>query len=254
MDFEEIKRNYERFDDEKLIQLATKEIKTLRKGVIPILEAELAKRKISISEKKEKSGDEKIEKGTKTSNDEKNLMNQMNEFMNSFEIPHILKSGKKYYVNTSLLFLISIIISSIILFLFKPFFGSGLKLIIYITILTVLITIALRKLKIGKIVDIQSDKIILSKYPKMNYGVFRILVLIQILLNSIEKIQINNIDILKIYQRKNLTDKGFYIEVIDKHSKNKNNYRVFLESLLENDKAQVMEVIKLKIMESKNVA
>ena len=46
MDLESIKRNYENFDDEKLVRIATKEISSLRKEVRPIIEAELKKRNI----------------------------------------------------------------------------------------------------------------------------------------------------------------------------------------------------------------
>ena len=46
MNLEDIRRNYENFDDEKLIEIATKDIQSLRKEVIPILEAELLKRNI----------------------------------------------------------------------------------------------------------------------------------------------------------------------------------------------------------------
>ena len=56
MDLDDIRENYAKFDNEKLIKLATEEIKSLRKEVIPILVAELAKRNISITKKKTKKG------------------------------------------------------------------------------------------------------------------------------------------------------------------------------------------------------
>lgn len=160
----------------------------------------MVKRKISISEREEKLVQENIEKEKNKPKEEEKLMNQMSEFMNSFEIPHILKSRKKYYANTTLIFLISTLFSFIFLVLFKSFFGGGIKLIVYLIILTVLITITLKKLKVGKIVEFQADKVILSIYPKMNFGIFRVLVLIQIAFNLLEKIEIKN---------KNISEKRF---------------------------------------------
>src|SRR5690606_41606652 len=104
--------------------------------------AELVKRKISISDEKEKITEDNIQKEIKPPNEEKEHMNKMNEFMISFEVPHILKFGKKYYVNTTLLFLNSFTFSLIVLLLFRLFFGGGVKLITFFIILTVLLTIA----------------------------------------------------------------------------------------------------------------
>lgn len=250
MDLENIKRNYEGLDDEKLIKLATIEINSLRKDVIPILEAELIKRNISISDEKEKIAGENNHKET-APKEEKGLMDQMNEFMVSFEIPHILKSVKKYYANSTILFLNAFIFSLIIFFLFQVFFWAGLRLILLFIISTVLLTMVLKKIRAGKIAEIQPDKVIISKYPKLNFGIFRIFVLIQIVFNLLEKIEIRNKDLSKIYKKNDFTDKGFYIDKVDGASKEKKSHRVFLEALSENDRKQIIEVIKLKIEELK---
>ena len=52
MDINEIKKNYENFDDEKLIILATSEINSLRPEVVPILNAEIKKRNLSLEKNK----------------------------------------------------------------------------------------------------------------------------------------------------------------------------------------------------------
>ena len=254
MDLEDIKRNYEKFDDEKLIRLATTEIKSLRKEVIPILEAELIKRNISISDEEEIIEENNVQKEEKATKLDNELINQMNDFMISFEIPHILKSGKKYYANTALLFLNSIIFSLIVLFLFKPYFGGGVKLITFFIILTILFTIGLKKLKVGEITNFQAEKIIVSKYPKANFGLLRIVFLNLIAFNLLEKVEIKNENILAMYQKNDLTDKGFYIDVINSLSNKKESHRIYFEALSESDKKQIIEVIKQKIEELKNVA
>lgn len=250
MDLDEIKKNYAKFDDSKLIKLATKEINSLRKEVIPILAAELAKRNISIKNEGQKDNEENIEKEIKQTTSKETVMSQMTEFMNEFETPHILKVGKKYYVNISLLFIISVLFTLILLFLFKSIFGGGIRLIIYTLLTSVLLTIALRKLGLGKIAEIKPDKIIFSKYPPLNFGVFRILVLFQMGINTISKLELDYKNISRIYQKNDLTDKGFYIETIDNLTKK--DYRILLEVLTEYDRKQIMEVIKIKIKESKN--
>lgn len=252
MDLNEIEKNYARFDDEKLIRLATKEINSLRKEVIPILAAELAKRNISITNEGQKDNEENIEKEIKQPTSKEKVMSQMAEFMNEFETPHILKAGKKYFVNISLLFIISILFTLILLFLFKSIFGSGIRLIIQTLLTSVILTIALKKLGLGKIAEIKPDKIIFSKYPSLNFGVFRILVLFQMGINANNKLELDYKNISRIYQKNDLIDKGFYIETVDNLTKK--DYRIFLEVLSEYDRKQIMELIKMKIKEHTNVA
>jgi len=48
LDFNEIKKNYERFDDTKILRIAEKESKGLRDEVIPILLEEIEKRKLGV--------------------------------------------------------------------------------------------------------------------------------------------------------------------------------------------------------------
>ena len=245
MDLDNIKRNYAKFDDEKLIKLATKEITTLRKEVIPILEAELAKRNISIKNEGNSTNEEKVEKEINQTLSNETVFSQMNEAMNVFEMPNILKVGKKYFVNTPLLLIISILFILILLFLFQSIFGSGFKLILYTLLFSVLLTIGLRKLDFGKIAEIKPDTIILSKYPPFNFGIFRILILFLIGINAVSKIELDFKNISRIYQKDDLNDKGFYIETNDNVTKK--NYRIFLEVLTEYDRNQIIEVIKSKI-------
>ena len=249
MDLDDIRENYAKFDNEKLIKLATEEIKSLRKEVIPILVAELAKRNISITKKNQGREEKKSQEQTTS---EKTVMSQITEFMNEFETPHILKVGKRYFVNTPLLFVISILFTIIFLLLFKSLFGTGIRLIFYGLITSILITIALRKLSMGKIVDIKPNSVNFSKYPNINFGVFRIFVLFQIGLNAINKKELKYKNISRIYQKNDITDKGFYIETKDNITEK--DFRIFLEVLSENDRKQVLEVVKIKISEEKNVA
>jgi len=245
MDLEDIKRNYARFDDEKLIKLATKEITSLRKEVIPILEAELAKRNISLKNEENSIHNEKVEKEINHNSSNETVFSQMDQLMNVFEMPNIIKTGKKYFVSTPLLFIISILFILILLFLFKSIFGSGFKLILYTLFFSVLLTFGLKKLDFGKIAEIKPDTIILSKYPPFNFGIFRILALFLIGINAVSKIEIDFKNISRIYQKDDLNDKGFYIEINDNVTKK--NYRIFLEVLTEYDRNQIIEVIKSKI-------
>ena len=106
MNLEDIKRNYENFDDEKLIEIATKDIKSLRKEVLPILEAELQKRNISLADEQEKNTKKNnTQQENKKQGNKNDIFTEENiAFMKSFETPYILKHGKIYYVNKSLAF------------------------------------------------------------------------------------------------------------------------------------------------------
>lgn len=243
MNLEDIKKNYENFDDEKLIQIARKDITSLRKEVVPILEAELLKRNLSlVDEKEQKTTDKK----TKQSNKNEIFTEENIAFMKSFETPHILKHGKIYYIKSSFTFFFAALISFLFLLLFKPYYLGGIRLILSIIILSVLLKIVLSKIGFGKIAEVQRQKITLTKYPIVGFGIFRIILLVRIALNSLGKIEINYRDITSIYQKNTLTNKGYYIDVIDSVTREKLNYRVFLEILSNDDRKQILEVIKQK--------
>ena len=233
MDLNDIKRNYENFDDEQLIKLATEDIKSLRKEVVPILIDELKKRNISINDKEKKSNPSL----------ERLLSNDIKQFMSSFEMSHILKSGKTYYVNNAVLFLNSVLIVIVIFFLTKYVFGAGRILMFSIVFVVVLMSL-LKKIGAGKIVEVQPNRLVVSTYPNINYGYFRIFILIQALLNLLPKIEVKYNNITNFYQKDTLFNKGYYIEILENF--NKSEHRVFLEVLSEKDRNQVIEIINAK--------
>ncbi|MCL5126915.1 hypothetical protein [Algibacter sp. L4_22] len=244
MNLEDIKRNYENFDDEKLIEIATKDIKSLRKEVVPILEAELLKRNISLVDEEEKT----ITKTKKKQGNKNEIFTKENiAFMNSFEIPHILKNGKAYYVKGGITTIFSILLAVLlVLFLFKSQFGGGVKLILSTIIASVLFKMLLSKLNFGKIAEVQAAKIILPKYPTVNFGVFRIFILIRIALNNLGTYEFNFRDICNVYQKNKFANKGYYLDIVNSASRETTSHRVFLEVLSENDRNQILEIIKQK--------
>lgn len=249
MNLEDIKRNYENFDDEKLIEIATKDIKSLRKEVLPILEAEIQKRNISLADEQEKNTKKNnTQQENKKQGNKNDIFTEENiAFMNSFEIPHILKNGKTYYVNSNITYIFSILLAVfIVLFLFKSQFGGGIKLILYTIIASVLFKMLLNKLNFGKIAEVQPSKIILPKYPTVNFGMFRIFILLRIALNNLGSYEFNFRDISNVYQKNKITNKGYYLDIVNSTSRETTSHRVFLEVLSENDRNQILEIIKQK--------
>ena len=248
MNLEDIRRNYENFDDEKLIEIATKDIQSLRKEVIPILEAELFKRNISLADAQERTSvKSNTEPNTKKKKEDKIFTKENIEFMNSFEIPHILKNGKAYYVKGDITTIFSILLAVLlVLFLFKSQFGSGVKLILWTIIASILIKLILKKMNFGKIAEVHPTKIILPKYPTVNFGMFRIMILIRIASNQLGMLEFNYRDISRVYQKDTFTNKGYYLDIINSTSRETESHRVFLEVLSENDRNQILEIIKQK--------
>ncbi|MCL5245198.1 hypothetical protein M4I21_05215 [Cellulophaga sp. 20_2_10] len=252
MDLNEIKKNYERFTDDHLILIATKEIESLREDVVPILETELKKRNICIEEGKAKITKKRSTPKAEPPLEEDLPMEDIVSLKNSFEIPNIQVSGKKYYLSTSLLFIISIVCSIALTFSFKSFFGGGTKLILLTIIVSVLLKIIFGKIGLGKLADIYPNKFILLKYPNSNFGILRVLVLFGVLLGLLPKIEVNNKSLKKFYKKDELTNKGFYIEFSNSFNGKVNTQRVFLELLSENDKMQIIKI--LNIITAKNTS
>ena len=247
MNLEDIKNNYRNYDDDILIKLATDDINSLRKEVLPILEAELKKRKLSITDKPKYSKEQFENPFAK----EKYFYSD--EYLDYFKsnnkksINHI--NEKKFFINISSLLLL--IFSLIVGFVLLNRSIIGARLIVFAIVLLFIIKLVLSKLSIGKIAEIKYDKVILTKYPNGNFGVFKILVLILVAVNGLKKIEIPYKKISKFYQKNVLTDKGYYIEIVEGVS-SKKKYRIFLEILTKNERKELIEVISSKIVETKN--
>ena len=117
MDIEDIKKNYESFDDDKLIKLATKEINSLREEFIPILKAELKKRNLSTKSQKTYSKEQfenPLAKEKLFYSDEHIQYFKSNE--NSLTKS---ENGKVFFINNGLSFLISTLFTIITIILLK---------------------------------------------------------------------------------------------------------------------------------------
>ena len=249
MDIEDIKKNYENFDDDKLIKLATKEINSLREEFIPILKAELKKRNLSTKSKKTYSKEQfenPLAKEKLFYSDEHIQYFKSNE--NSLTKS---ENGKVFFINNGLSFLISTLFTIITIILLKSIIGS--RLILFAIIITFIFKFVLSKLNIGKIAEFTINKVIISKYPIGNFNIFRIFILFQIALNGLKKIEINYKSILKIYQKNDLFDKGYYIDFIDNMTGNLISHRVFLEALSKNDKSKLLKILKSNVINRKTL-
>jgi hypothetical protein len=187
-----------------------------------------------------------LRKKTKQSDKNEIFTEENIAFMKSFETPYILKHGKIYYVNKSLTFFFAALLSFLIIVLFKSHFFGGIRIILSVIILSVLLKMVLSKIGFGKIAEIQRKKIILTKYPIVGFGIFKIILLVRIALNSLSKIEINYKDITNIYQKNTFTNKGHYIDIRDSVTRETLSYRVFLEILSKDDREQIIEVMKQK--------
>ncbi len=250
MNLNEIKSNYEKFDDSVLIKLATKEIHSLRPEVIPLLKAEIQKRNLSL---------------------DNNEYTQEKSFENSFPKEKILYSVEHldYFKSTSKIqlenvknksFFLSFFLKSITfiiliftIFLFLSFkFNWVIQLILLIILILSAIKVIQEKKDLGKIAQLKKDTAILSQYPIINFNIFRILATLQIGLNGLRKIEVEYKYISKIYKKKTLFNNGYYVNFYNKTINDNMNKRIYLEGLEKKDLKEFLELIKYKCIESKN--
>lgn len=227
MNIEEIKTNYQNFDDSVIIKIAKNESESLVSEVKQILKDEILKRNLS--------------------SDLIEIIEQKQEYNTSGKFEKIIVDNKIYFANKFFRF-ISILSISIICFLLivKPLIGGGgIKMAFWVIILFFIIRIFIPN-KIGKIIRVKTDSIIFSLSPSGNFGVFRVIVLIRVVFSQLSKIEIKYNQIIKIYQKTELLNSGFYLEYKNPETNQSSEKRIYLDIIDKNDLEELIEFLKYK--------
>ncbi|GAA3618888.1 hypothetical protein [Flavivirga jejuensis] len=228
MNIEEIKTNYQNFDDSVIIKIAKNESESLVSEVKQILKDEILKRNLS--------------------SDLIDIIEQKQEYNTRGKFEKIIVDNKIYFANNFFRF-ISILSISIICFLFivKPLIGGGggIKMVFGVIILFFIIRIFIPN-KIGKIILVKSNSIIFSLSPSPNFGFFRIIVLIRVIFSQLSKVEINYTQIIKIYRKTELLNNGYCVEYKNQETNQISEKRIYLDVIDKKDLAELIDFLKYK--------
>lgn len=228
MNIEDIKHNYEHYEDAVIIKIARHESDSLPETIKQILKAEILKRNLS--------------------SDLIDIIDKKTEYTSKGKFENILLNNKVYYANN--FFRVFSIISIVLICFFafiKPFVGFALlKLIFWGVILFFVIKLFFPK-QIGKIIHIKKDTITLSLYPSLNFHVLRIVGILKVIFNQLDTVEVQYNQIIKIYKNTNFLDGGgYYIKYNDLKTNKIIDERLYSDVLTKNDFNEFIQFLKYK--------
>jgi len=218
MDIKNIKENYTKFDDEKIIRIAEKDFQSLRPEVLDILKSEINKRKLP---------NELIVKIDSEINSSETKINELIDKNNTFLISNGLINYTAFFLTIAIGILSFKFLNRGIAVLSLPLIFIGLRKFI--------------KMR-AEIVKLGKENLTITLHSG-----YRIIFLIKLVSNSLNKITVDYKKIEKIYKGNGIfNDRTYYIIVNEKnesfekmtllHTLDKNNDLELLKKLLTHKK------------------